>query len=72
MGCRTRKRKDELLRFVRNPKGNFMLEKKQEVGGRGAYLCPDPRCLKTAQKKNPTKRFEGVPVPSSGEGSLNG
>ena len=72
MGCRTRKRKDELLRFVHSPKGNFMLEEKKDVDGRGFYLCRDPRCLKTAQKKNRTKFFEGFPVPSSRQGSLNG
>jgi hypothetical protein len=70
MGCRTRKRKDELLRFVRGAKGNFLHRDRKDDSGRGFYLCPGPQCLKKAQKKNRTEFFEGFQAPSSNQESL--
>ncbi len=52
MGCRARKRKDELIRFVRSPEGNVFVKDRVGVDGRGFYLCPDPQCLKKVQKRN--------------------
>jgi predicted RNA-binding protein YlxR (DUF448 family) len=71
MGCRSRKRKDELLRFVRSAKGSFMHGDEKDTGGRGFYLCPDPRCLKKAQRKYRVEIFEGVEVPSPVQEGFN-
>ena len=51
MGCRQRKKKESLIRFVKSPDGAFSLDETRERDGRGYYLCPDGSCLRMAQKK---------------------
>jgi predicted RNA-binding protein YlxR (DUF448 family) len=51
LGCRKRKRKEDLVRLIKGADGHFFLNDKKELSGRGYYLCPDPACLKLAQKK---------------------
>ena len=33
------------------------------MNGRGAYICPDPECLKKAQKAKSLERSLEVPIP---------
>ena len=63
MGCRERKAKKELIRVVRNPEGAVLLDFSGKLNGRGAYLCPNPECLKKAQKSNSLERSLEVPIP---------
>ena len=49
VGCRTMKEKKELVRIVK--KDAFTLDTTGKMHGRGAYICKDIECLKTAQKK---------------------
>lgn len=51
VGCNDRKEKRELIRIVRSPEGKIQLDESGKKPGRGAYLCPDRNCLKTARKK---------------------
>ena len=46
VGCREKKPKPELIRVVRAPEGDISLDARGKAAGRGAYLCPDPQCLK--------------------------
>ena len=39
MGCGERKPKQELIRIVRTPDGNFVIDETRKTPGRGAYLC---------------------------------
>jgi len=50
IGCRTIRPKRELLRVVRTPEGEVLFDPTGRKAGRGAYLCPDPRCLERALK----------------------
>ena len=50
LGCREMKPKKELIRVVRSPEGQVSLDFKGKLPGRGAYVCPNPQCLKKAQK----------------------
>jgi len=50
LGCREMKPKKELIRVVRSPEGEISLDFKGKASGRGAYICPDPKCLKRAIK----------------------
>jgi predicted RNA-binding protein YlxR (DUF448 family) len=34
-----------------------------KLNGRGAYICPDPECLKKAQKAKSLERSLEVPIP---------
>jgi predicted RNA-binding protein YlxR (DUF448 family) len=46
LGCRKRRRKDELIRLVSVKGGNVVVDVVQRMSGRGAYLCKDDRCLR--------------------------
>jgi predicted RNA-binding protein YlxR (DUF448 family) len=51
IGCRGRKKKDELMRFIRDREGTAVLDRDKRMSGRGFYLCPDQKCLKSARRK---------------------
>jgi hypothetical protein len=42
--CRETKDKRELIRVVRTPEGNFMIDPTGKANGRGAYLCRQASC----------------------------
>ena len=63
VGCRERKEKSQLIRVVRSPEGEVSLDPKGKKPGRGAYVCPDPNCLKRAVKSRALERAFGAPVP---------
>ena len=63
MGCRERKAKKEMIRVVRGTDGAVTLDFGGKLNGRGAYICPDPACLKKAQKARSLERSLEVPVP---------
>ena len=63
MGCRERKAKRELIRVVRGTDGSVSLDFSGKLNGRGAYICPDPDCLKKAQKARSLDRSLEVPIP---------
>ena len=55
LGCQTRKDKRELIRIVRTPEGEIVVDKTGKKNGRGAYICQDPACLESVIK---SKRLE--------------
>ena len=58
------KDKKSLLRIVRTPEGEVLLDATGKKSGRGAYVCPDPACLKKARKSKALERaFETVIPP---------
>ena len=57
MGCNEKKPKKELIRVVRTPEGEVVLDTTGKKSGRGAYICPDKKCLEKAVK---SKRLENV------------
>ena len=63
MGCRERRAKRELIRVVRTPEGSVNLDFGGKMNGRGAYICPDPECLKKVQKSKALERSLEVPIP---------
>ena len=63
LGCREMKPKRELIRAVRSPEGNISLDFKGKASGRGAYVCPDPQCLKKAIKAKALERALSVQIP---------
>ena len=65
MGCRERKAKKELIRVVRSTDGAVSLDFSGKLNGRGAYLCPDPECLKKARRAKSLERSLEVPIPDA-------
>ena len=63
MGCRERKAKREMIRVVRMTDGNVSLDFSGKLNGRGAYVCPDPECLKKAMKSKALDRSLEVEIP---------
>ena len=63
LGCREHKPKPELIRVVRSPEGEVSLDFKGKKPGRGAYVCPDPECLKKARKSRALERAFSAPLP---------
>ena len=63
LGCREHKPKPELIRVVRSPEGEVSLDFKGKKPGRGAYVCPDPECLKRARKSRALERAFSAPMP---------
>ena len=63
MGCRERKAKRELIRVVRGTEGNVSLDFGGKMNGRGAYLCPNPECLKKSIRSKALDRSLEVEIP---------
>ena len=63
MGCRERKNKRDMIRVVRGTDGTVSLDFSGKMNGRGAYVCPDPECLKKARKSRALERVLETAIP---------
>ncbi len=63
MGCRERREKRAMIRVVRTPEGNVTLDFGGKMNGRGAYICPNPDCLKKALRSKALDRSLEVTIP---------
>lgn len=70
VACRTERDKRDLVRVVRTPSREMVLDVTGRLAGRGAYLCADGSCWATAVKKSAIERALGVPVPTELRGRL--
>ncbi len=64
-GCAEHKPKKELVRVVRTPQGEILLDPSGKKSGRGAYLCPNPECLKKARRAKRLERALDCPIPEA-------
>ena len=65
VGCRTMRDKRELIRVVKTPEGEIVLDATGKKSGRGAYLCPDPQCLQKARRARALERALDVAIPGT-------
>ena len=65
MGCRERKAKRDMIRVVRGTDGTVSLDFGGKMNGRGAYICPDPECLKKAIRSKALDRSLEVTIPEA-------
>ena len=63
LGCNEHKPKRELLRVVRTPEGEIVLDFMGKRSGRGAYICRNVKCLRKARKSGRIERNLGVSIP---------
>lgn len=49
-GCREVMPKKTLIRIVRTPDANIIVDPTGKANGRGAYICPRKECLEAALK----------------------
>ena len=71
VGCREMKPKGELIRVVRSPESEISLDFKGKASGRGAYVCPNPACLKKAVKARALERAFSAQIPPEVYEKLN-
>lgn len=73
IGCRVRKPKGELVRYILDPSGQVVEDTDKTLPGRGAYLCGSTECLQKALKKGAFSRafkesakWSGIAVSDNG------
>ena len=72
VGCREMKDKKALLRIVKTPEGEILLDSTGKKSGRGAYVCPDPECLTKARKSRALERAFDTAIPAEVYDALEG
>lgn len=63
IGCNEKKPKSELVRVVRTPEGQVMLDTKGKLSGRGVYTCKSAKCLEKAIKSGRIEKSLEIKVP---------
>ena len=46
--CRKSRPKQELIRIVKCPDGQTVLDRTGKLNGRGTYVCPEDKCVQKA------------------------
>jgi len=62
VGCQIMKPKKDLIRVVRTPDGEVVLDPSGKKAGRGAYVCNNELCLAKAFKEKRLERALQHPV----------
>ena len=62
MGCREHAPKKDLIRVVRTPEGELILDARDKAPGRGAYLCRKTECLRKARKSRALERALNISI----------
>ena len=63
VGCQEMKGKKEMIRVIRTPEVDFLLDATGKKNGRGAYLCPSRECLDKARKNKGLERSFKQAIP---------
>lgn len=63
VGCREMISKRDLLRIIRTPEEEVVLDATGKQNGRGAYLCRSTECLQKARKTKGLERSLKVSIP---------
>ena len=72
VACRTPRDKRDLLRVVRAPDRTVGLDPTGRASGRGAYVCRDANCIKTAFERGILARALETPIPAGLADELTG
>ena len=70
VGCGEMKSKKELIRVIKTPEEEIVLDATGRKNGRGAYICVSMECLKTAMKRRGLERSLKVSIPTEVYDSL--
>jgi len=70
VGCGEMKMKKELIRVIKTPEDEIVLDATGRKNGRGAYVCASMECLKTAMKRKGLERSLKVAIPAEVYDSL--
>ncbi len=64
VACRRERKPREMLRIVRTPDGQVVLDERGKQSGRGAYVCPEPQCVALCLKKNLLEKALKCKIPN--------
>lgn len=70
VGCQQMKPKKEMMRVLKTPEDEMILDTTGKKNGRGAYLCKDMECLKKARKNKGLERSFKMSIPDTVYDSL--
>lgn len=62
-GCGERKEKKELIRIIKTPEEEIVVDFTGKKNGRGAYICNSTDCLKLAKKRKALDRSLKIAIP---------
>ena len=63
VGCQEMKSKKEMLRVIKTPEDEIILDARGRKNGRGAYLCFSKECLLKARKNRGLERSLKTSIP---------
>lgn len=63
IGCQQQKEKKSLIRVVRTPEHDIVIDPTGKKSGRGAYVCRDAACMAHVRKKKAFNRAFKMNVP---------
>lgn len=63
VGCMESKNKSDLIRVIKTPEGQVVVDGTGRKNGRGAYICPSIECLKKAKKTKALQRSLNIVIP---------
>ena len=58
VACNEMKEKKEMIRVIKTPENEIVLDATGRKNGRGAYICADPECLRLARKSKGPLRLQ--------------
>ena len=64
-GCGERKEKKGLIRIIKTPEEEIVVDFTGKKNGRGAYICNSTDCLKLARKRKSLERSLKTAVPDA-------
>ena len=64
VGCAQMKSKKELIRVIKTPEEQILLDATGRQNGRGAYICASMECLQKAQKTKGLERSLKTAIPA--------
>jgi predicted RNA-binding protein YlxR (DUF448 family) len=62
-GCGEMKSKKEMIRVLKSPEGEIVIDATGKKNGRGAYICSSVECLQKAVKTKALERSLKVNIP---------
>ena len=63
VGCGSLKEKREMIRVIKTPEDEVVLDATGRKNGRGAYICMNPECLRAARKSKGLERSLKISIP---------
>lgn len=70
IGCQEMKNKKEMMRVIKTPEDELVLDTTGKKNGRGAYLCFSKECFEKAVKTKGLERSLKMNIPSAVYDSL--